>query len=259
MLAQITPLILTLNEGSNIERTLSRLDWAKDIVVVDSGSTDSTREILARYPRVRVFERAFTTHAEQWIFGLEQTGIATEWVLALDADYVLAEDLVEELRSLSPPDTVGGYAARFTYCVEGKPLRGGIYPPVVVLYRRTGAHYEQDGHTQRVRVNGDVLSLTGRILHDDRKPLRQWLNSQARYMSLEAEHIRNRAWDEMGWADRLRKLRVVAPWVMLGYCLFVRGLILDGWAGVFYSLQRTVSELMLSLYLLEQDFRRAAR
>ena len=139
MLEQVTPLILTLNEAPNIARTLGQLPWAQDIVVVDSFSTDATREILARHTNVRTFGRAFTTHAEQWSFGLEQTGIKTDWVLALDADFVFSDELVKELATLRPSDEVGGYRAAIRYCIDGKPLRGAAYPPVAVLYRRAGA------------------------------------------------------------------------------------------------------------------------
>ena len=55
MLSRITPVILTLNESANISRVLDGLTWAKDIVIVDSGSQDGTREIAARYPNTRVF------------------------------------------------------------------------------------------------------------------------------------------------------------------------------------------------------------
>ena len=102
MTSAITPLVLTFNEAPNIARTLSRLSWAKDIVVVDSCSTDGTREIAAAHPGVRVFQHAFTTHAEQWNFGLQETGIATEWVLALDADFVLSDELIGELGAMAP-------------------------------------------------------------------------------------------------------------------------------------------------------------
>ena len=57
MLDHITPVLLTYNEEQNIGRTLSRLKWAKDVVVVDSGSTDRTLTIIAAYPNVRVFKR----------------------------------------------------------------------------------------------------------------------------------------------------------------------------------------------------------
>ena len=252
MLSEITPLLLTYNEAPNIGRTIDRLSWARDIVVVDSLSTDDTRAILSRYPNVRVFERAFTTHAEQWNFGLEQTGIATDWVLALDADFVLTDDAVGELTALSPPQAVSGYRASFTYCIDGKPLRSAVYPPVTVLYRRARARYQQDGHTQRVRVDGLVMPLQARILHDDRKPLAHWIASQVRYMRLEADKLASAPSASLATVDRVRKLIVVAPPLMFLRCLLVGGGILDGWPGLFYALQRAAAELILSLSLVER-------
>ncbi|HEU5460200.1 MAG TPA: glycosyltransferase, partial [Pyrinomonadaceae bacterium] len=83
MLDQITPLILTYNEAPNIGRTLKSVNWAKDIVIVDSFSDDNTLEIAASFPSVRVFQRTFDSHRNQWQFGLKETGVATPWVLAL--------------------------------------------------------------------------------------------------------------------------------------------------------------------------------
>jgi len=252
MLNQITPLILTFNEAPNLARTLDRLSWAKDIVIVDSMSTDATRVIASRYPAVRVFERAFTTHAEQWNFGLQQTGITTEWVLALDADFVMTTEAIGEISELSPPPAVAGYRVPFTYCINGTPLRSGVYPPVTVLYRRDAAIYEQDGHTQRVRVDRTVMPLSSRILHDDRKPLSHWIASQVRYMRLEADKLESAPDSALAGVDRLRKLIVVAPPLMFLRCLFIGGGILDGWAGLFYALQRATAELILSLSLIER-------
>jgi len=252
MMTEITPLIITYNEAPNLERTLERLSWAKDIVIVDSMSTDATRVIASRYPAVRVFERAFTTHAEQWNFGLQQTGITTEWVLALDADFVMTTEAIGEISELSPPPAVAGYRVPFTYCINGTPLRSGVYPPVTVLYRRDAAIYEQDGHTQRVRVDRTVMPLSSRILHDDRKPLSHWIASQVRYMRLEADKLESAPDSALASVDRLRKLIVVAPPLMFVRCLFIGGGILDGWAGLFYALQRATAELILSLSLIER-------
>jgi glycosyltransferase involved in cell wall biosynthesis len=252
IVTRITPLVLTFNEAPNLARTLSRLSWARDIIVVDSGSTDETRAIAATYANVRVFERPFTTHAEQWNFGLRETAIATEWVLALDADFVLSDDVVRELATLRPTAGAAGYRASFVYCVDGKPLRGAAYPPVVVLYRRAAATYLQDGHTQRVAIDGLVLPLAGKILHDDRKPLTHWLAAQSRYMKLEAAKLGASAFMSLGWPDRLRRLIVVAPVAMFLYCYILRGGILDGKAGLFYALQRAVSETILSLFLVDR-------
>ena len=104
MLTHVTPLILTYNEAPNIARALGALSWANDIVVVDSFSDDDTVAIAKSFPRVRVFQRAFDCHRNQWEFGLKETGISTSWVLALDADYVLSDALVAELAQLTPED-----------------------------------------------------------------------------------------------------------------------------------------------------------
>ena len=252
MLKQITPLILTFNEAPNIGRTLDRLSWASDIVIVDSNSADETRAIAARYPSVRVFERAFTTHAEQWNFGLKDTGIETDWVLALDADFVLTDDVISEMAALSPSPDVGGYRASFTYCINGRPLRSGVYPPVMVLYRRDSAVYVQDGHTQRVRVDRAALPLSSKILHDDRKPLSHWIAAQVRYMRLEADKLATAPDSSLAMADRVRKWIVIAPPLIFLRCLFIGGGIFDGWPGLFYALQRATAELILSVSIVER-------
>jgi glycosyltransferase involved in cell wall biosynthesis len=255
MLNQITPLILTFNEAPNIGRTLEKLCWAKDVVVVDSFSEDETLEVISEFPNVRVVQRGFDCHENQWNFGLTQTNIHTPWVLALDADYVLTEELIEDLRALRPEENTNGYRASFFYCVNGRPLRSGVYPPVTVLYRRAAASYTQDGHTHRVIVEGQIKDLRSAILHDDRKSLSRWFQSQQRYTKLEAQKLLNAKPRELSWKDRIRRLRVIAPVAILFYCLAVRGGVFDGWPGFFYAFQRMLAELMLSLQLLETDLR----
>ncbi|HSL54262.1 MAG TPA: glycosyltransferase family 2 protein, partial [Pyrinomonadaceae bacterium] len=187
MLDQITPLILTYNEAPNIARSLGALSWANDIVVVDSFSDDDTIKITHLFPHVRVFQRAFDCHRNQWEFGLKETGISTPWVLALDADYVVSDELIAELKTLTPEPQTAGYRASFVYCIKGRKLRSGIYPPVTVLYRRDAATYVQDGHTQRVAIEGAIEDLRAPIFHDDRKSLKRWFSSQSRYTELEAQ------------------------------------------------------------------------
>jgi glycosyltransferase involved in cell wall biosynthesis len=253
MLSKITPILLTFNESPNIARTLAKLDWADEIIVVDSFSTDDTVEIVRSFPNTRVIQHAFESHASQWNFAIHETGVKTEWSMALDADYVLTDGLIEELRRLEPKPGVGGYRASFVFCVFGKRLRGSIYPPVTLLYRPEQADYREDGHTMRVSFPGEVLELTAPILHDDRKPMDIWLRAQHRYMSLECKLVRETPWKELNWPDRLRKMRVVAPFAALIWCLFIKGAILHGKAGFFYAYQRTTAELILSLQLLFHD------
>jgi len=170
-------------------------------------------------------------------------------VLAMDADYVLSDAFVDELRALSPPSQVSGYRARFRYCIDGVPLRCGAYPPVTVLFRREGARYEQDGHTQRIHVRGTIADLGATIDHDDRKPLSRWLDSQKAYARLEADHLLGTKPTRLGLADRLRRVGWIAPPLMFLYSYVWKAGFLDGAAGFHYSLQRAYAELLLALEL----------
>lgn len=255
MFDQITPVILTYNEAPNIARSLEQLSWARDIVVVDSFSDDGTLETISRLPQVRVFQRKFYNHGTQWEFALSETGISTEWVLGLDADFVLTPQLISEIRSLNPSTGTAGYRVRFIYCINGRPLRSGLLRPQTVLYRKSFAKYVSDGHAQRLLLDGEVETLQHAILHDDRKPLSRWFKSQQQYMALEAEKLLVSNSAELSKADKVRRLRIVTPFAVLLYCLIFRGGVLDGWPGFYYAFQRALAEFMLSLYLLEQDLR----
>lgn len=258
-LSRITPVLLTFNEAANIGRVLDQLIWANEVIVVDSGSEDNTCEICSRYPNVRTVIRPFDSHAQQWNFAVSETGVRTDWVLALDADYVLSEQLVEEIAALEPETGVTGFETRFRYCILGRPLCGTLYPPVTTLYRPDRARYVQDGHTQRVCLDGIVKNLRGFIHHDDRKPLSRWLWAQSRYAALEAELLLNKPASDLRIQDRLRRMMVITPWLVPLYCLTVGRGALDGWAGIYYALQRGVAEAVLSLTIMERRILKGKR
>lgn len=251
MLNKITPLILTYNEAPNIQRTLEKLTWANQIVIVDSYSSDETLEIIASYPQVKLFQRKFDTHATQWNYGLAQ--INSEWVLSLDADYIVSEKLTEEIKELPCDSPIDSYFIKFKYCVFGKPLRGTILPPRQAVFRKDKSIYIDDGHTQLLEVNGKSAMLSGYIYHDDRKPLSRWLSAQDRYMVIEVKKLLNTPTSELSWGDRIRKQKVLAPFIILFYCLILKGGILDGWRGWYYAFERVLAEILLAIRLIEAE------
>jgi len=245
----LTALVLTKDEQENIGRTLSAIAWIDKVVIIDSFSSDETLEIARRaHPNVMIVQRAFDTHANQWNFGLEQ--VETDWVLSLDADYELSAGLANEIRQLTWPEEVAGYEVDFEYLIHGRALRASVYPARVVLFRKQRCIYFDDGHTQKLRANGMVGKLRGKIYHDDRKPFGRWLEAQKRYAKLEAAHLHARPFREISGADKLRRMIFFAAPAMFFYTLFVQGLILDGWPGWIYVFQRTIAEALLSKELL---------
>ncbi|MEH1827698.1 MAG: glycosyltransferase family 2 protein [Nostoc sp.] len=251
MLKQITPLILTYDEAPNIERTLQQLTWAEKIIVIDSYSTDKTLEIINSYPQVHLLQREFDTHARQWNYGLEQ--VQSPWVLSLDADYMVTDKLISEIAALLVDGKIDGYFARFKYCVFGKPMRNSILPPRQVLFRKSKATYIDDGHTQLLQLFGNSATLSAYIHHDDRKPLNRWLWAQDRYIVLEVKKLLETPTNELSLGDRIRKQKIIAPFIILFYCLIVKGGILDGWHGWYYAFERVLAEILLSIRLIETE------
>lgn len=248
-LSHITPVVLTWNEEPNLRRCLDGLRWADRVVVVDSGSTDATLAICAEHANVTVVARSFDDHTSQWNHGV---GLAeTDWILSLDADYMVNGDFVRELESLDPASENAAWFAPFRFLVHGRPLRGSLYPPRAVLFDRRRCRYVPDGHTQWLEIDGSSGTLRTPIDHDDRKPLARWFESQRKYAVLEAEKLL--AEDApSGLPDRLRRMIWPAAPAAFVFTLIVKGVILDGWPGWFYALQRTCAEVILSLVLLEK-------
>lgn len=255
MLDQITPLIITYNEAPNIARTLAALDWARRIVVVDSGSTDGTLDILARFAQVKVAHRPFDDFAGQCNFGL--TLIGTPWVLSLDADHLPTPELTAELARLASDASTMGYRANFIYCIHGHALRGSLYPPRIVLFRTGAAGYAQTGHAHRLEISGAVAELRGRIHHDDRKKLSRWLASQRTYAVQEADYLL--AGVPLSRIDRLRRMAWPAPLLVLVYVLIVKRCLFDGWPGWYYALQRLIAEALLAVEIIDRRLRAAGK
>jgi hypothetical protein len=121
-----------------------------------------------------------------------------------------------------------------------------------VLYRREGAYYRNQGHGHRVVLAGAVEPLSGRIFHDDRKPLSRWLASQQRYAAREAEYLTGTQRNALRTTDRIRRMGWPAPILVFFYTLLFKGCLFDGWPGWYYVLQRTLAEIMIALEIVDR-------
>jgi hypothetical protein len=104
-----------------------------------------------------------------------------------------------------------------------------------------------------LEVHGKSETLKSFINHDDRKSLSRWLWAQDRYMLIESKKLLNTPSDQLSFGDRIRKQKVIAPIVILLYCLILKGGILDGWAGWYYAWQRMLAEILLAIRLIELE------
>lgn len=251
LLNRLSVLLITFNEEENIERVLSALWWVPEVLIVDSGSSDRTLAIIGQYSNARVVYRQFDSFANQCNFGLQN--LSSEWVLSLDADYIVSAKLSEEIcqKILSPnlgDVSINGFSIPFFYCINGKPIRSGLLPPRTCLYKRTTAEYIDVGHGHRVVINGKVAQLRNRIFHDDRKPIEVWLKNQQRYQQTEAGMLRSKQSTDLPLQDLLRKHTFLAPFAAFFMCLILRRGFLDGKEGIIYAFHRFIAESLLYLY-----------
>lgn len=245
--------IITLNEADRIDACLDSLAFCDEIVVVDSGSTDGTREHAAA-KGARVIERAFDGYRSQKDFAVRSA--THDWVLCLDAD----ERVTPPLRASIEAARDGGFAgaAGYRFAREtkyfGAPLRhGNAYPDRVLRLfdRRRGGWREAREIHEHASVDGTVRPLEGDLAHDAYRSLSDQLGRLERYARLMAEHMHAR-----GRRARLANL-VLNPWwrFVRGYVL--RGGFLDGWRGLVYAYVEAnyVRQKFIKLWLLERGQR----
>lgn len=247
---QVTPFLLTFNEAENVGRTLDSLRWADRVVVLDSGSSDATERIARSFANVAWHVRQFDSFQAQSEHAIHQTGIESDFALALDADMVVPPQLVQEIEQRFLPGGFSGASVPFQYCIHGTPLLGSMLRPQLRLFRRSDVLVAQDGHGHKFTVSGRVYRCVARIRHDDRKPLERWLSSQVGYSRIERTRILETSVPTI--LMRLRRAGLM-PLVAGAYAYWRAGGPLRGGAAMHYAWERVVFECLLSMRLIEAD------
>jgi len=222
---RLTAILITLNEERNLPRALDSLAGLPDeILVVDAGSTDRTREI-ARQRGARVIEHVWKDYSDQRNFAAAQA--AHDWVLAIDADEELSPELRASLLTWKQqPATHAAY--EFPRCARylGKWIRhSGWYPDRKTrLYDRRRARFVGPVH-EAVQSDGPVGQLAGDLLHHAYETTAEHAAKVETYSTIAAQELfraRKRTW--------LLPMLLVPPWTVVQKFILRAGF-LDGWRG----------------------------
>lgn len=187
----ISVVILTFNEEKNIERTLASVkDWAGEIFVLDSGSSDQTLDIVKRYTD-KIFNHEFVNYAEQRNWAQQNLPIAYEWVLHIDADEQVSSELAQSIQRVFSGNLSGidGFLVNRRTLFLGHWIRfGGHYPAYHLrLYRKNKGCCEDRAYDQHFKVDGPVQKLDGDLLDNVTTDLRRWTLSHERWASQEVQ------------------------------------------------------------------------
>ena len=252
-LKHTTPIVLTFNEEANLRRNLDSLQWAERVVILDSGSTDETEAIARSYTNVTWQTRPFDSFRLQWEHAINQTDITTEYVLALDADMEVSAKLLEEITGAFLKGNYDGGLMPIDYRYYGRSLAGSIYPPSIRIFRRDAVKVTQLNHGHKFEVRGAVYRFRNRLIHDDRKSLERWVESQLRYQKENEAELRN---GHRGRArDYARRIGLMPP--IIGVLAYLRaGGPFKGAAAARYAYERMTTESILAVRLMDARLQR---
>jgi glycosyltransferase involved in cell wall biosynthesis len=248
---KLSAVVVTQNEEKNIGRCLESLRFADEIVVVDAFSEDRTVEI-ARKLGAHVVSRKWDGFAPQKQYAIDQA--SGEWVLLVDSDEEVSEELAGEIRSViaDASELSGGFRIRRNNYFLGEAMPYGPWGKDynVRLFRKAlGAVAERPVH-EGIRVDGDLGTLHGPLLHHTHQTLSQSFRRLNRYTTLEA-------------AERVGRRRIrLFDIVVLPLGVFLRYYIIGNcWrAGIPGFLLSAItamyrSVLYLKVYLLQREMR----
>jgi glycosyltransferase involved in cell wall biosynthesis len=270
----ISTLILTKNEEQDLPGCLASIAWCDDIHILDSESTDRTREI-ASAAGAHVTIRPFDGYARQRNAGLALP-FKHPWVLVLDADERPTPELSAEMQSvvLDTPASVAAFRLRRRDFLWGTWLKHAQLTPLYLRLFRVGqVHYERDVN-EIAEVNGEIRDLTAPLDHlPFSKGLSHWVAKHNVYSTREAELLA--AGDSTAvpslqqalFAKDLHRRRIAQkaifyrlparPFIKWLYMMFLRGAVLDGTAGVTYATLQSFYEYLIEAKRREYLRRRA--
>ncbi|MGA9568415.1 MAG: glycosyltransferase family 2 protein [Candidatus Korobacteraceae bacterium] len=183
----LSVVIITFNEEANLARTLASVAWADEIIIVDSGSTDRTREVAES------FHAQLCVESWKGFSAQKNSALAKaygDWILSLDADEEVEPALADEIRTVlnANPSVAGFWIPRKNFFLGRWIRHGGYYPDRKLrLFRRGTAAFEDRLVHEDVRLDGASASLKNNLLHHAYPTLEDYLEHMNRYSSLGAE------------------------------------------------------------------------
>lgn len=265
----VSVIVPTKDEERNIAICLDSLDWADEVVVFDSCSSDRTVAI-ATARGIRVVQRTFDNFATHKNWALDNIDLRNDWVFFVDADERGTPELAREIgATIARPDARNGYYVAGENWLWGKPMRA-IYPNYNLrLIRRGKGRYEDRIVHEHMVIDGAPGYLRNHLVHRDDKGIERWFDRHNAYSSMEAveawrllhggERKTSLAADALGRGPAARRalkqfayryLPCRPVWQFL-YLYIAKRAFLDGRLGFRYCVLKMFYEYQVSLKIEE--------
>lgn len=241
-MSKISAVIITLNEEKNLERCLNSLIWAEEIVVVDSHSSDKTKEIAKNFTdKIWEVDWQGFGHTKE----LARQKASQAWVLSIDADEEVTVKLKEEILQAVQNNSYSGYFVPRRSLFLGKWIKhSGWYPDYVLrLFRKESGQFDKALVHEQVQVNGELGYLKNPLQHYTYPHLEHYFKKLRRYTTLASQEL---------YQKRVR----VYPWDLIFrppatfFKMYLLKLgFLDGWQGLVLAVLSAYQVLVKYLKL----------
>jgi glycosyltransferase involved in cell wall biosynthesis len=244
----VSILLPTFNSAATVRDTLESVEWAEEILVVDSFSTDNTLKICQEYG-ARIIQHEYLNSARQKNWAAPQC--SHEWVLQIDTDETLEPGAREEIEEALASVTTSVQAFRLPRKnhVLGRWMRhAGIYPDHQTrLFRRDqGRWIEREVHAHIV-VPGEVRTLKHHIMHYGMPNISKQIRNLDRYTRYEADELRKQG-IRFGWSRMM-----VGPWLIFFHrYVWLKGF-LEGWRGLIVCAHLAIYDFISQAKLWELE------
>lgn len=188
---KVSVLIITLNEEAHMQELLSDLDFADEVIVVDSFSKDRTKEISLSFPNVKFIEHPFENYTAQRNFAIDQA--RNEWILFIDADERLTPELKTEiLETIAKDENISAYLFYRKFFFKRRVLHfsGWQTDKIFRLFRKDKARYTSERLVhEKMTVDGNVGKFKNKLIHfsyTDYHSYKQKMINYGKFKALEA-------------------------------------------------------------------------
>jgi glycosyltransferase involved in cell wall biosynthesis len=226
--SKLSAVIITKNEARHIEACINSVGFADEVLIVDSGSTDETA-VLASRLGARVIHQDWLGFGAQKRFAVQAA--QNDWVLCLDADERVDDDLAAQIRRAVSQASAFAYELAMQQKFMGRMLNHGDGYPLwkLRLFHRGHAQWSDDAIHESVKTNTPIQRLEGRLLHVPEISLDEWIAKQNRYTQLQAEALHRQ-----GKRVGARNIVLNPIWRFVKYYVLQRGF-LDGVPGFVHA------------------------
>jgi glycosyltransferase involved in cell wall biosynthesis len=247
MRERLSVTVITKNEEKRIGKCLESAAFADEILVVDSGSTDRTIEI-ARQHGARIIQQAWLGYGRQKQFAVDQA--KNDWVLSLDADEWLSEELSFEIKKVLTGGKFKAYEISRRNKFLGRWLRYGEgYPDRALrLFKKSIAVWSTDVVHEKVIARVRAGRLSGDLMHESEDGLRSFVAKQAEYARVGANNSKSR-----NFIVLLVKI-VTSPAIRFLKNYIFRFGFMDGYQGFIFAVVMSWATVLKYTVLLRRNF-----